>query len=339
MLLLLEPEAGAVVLGAMRSVCTPGDRFELSVAGRTAIGSLAVLGLGGSEPDVDTLPRTTPLLLGATLSDATQAKGTIVEILAIGALIDETLDPARIDQVLLFADALGHADHWVEDLAASRNPDLGPVIADMGDRNLRSVTDGRVNLADVDDINHWLLPYEDNGGDPDLVRRYQDLATLQPGTFGHEFWAFYDRHGFAFPGEPGAVNEMFATPHDCAHLLSGYDTTPQGELLVSTFTSRMHPIFPMEGHVLPVIFTWHLGIEFNQLAGSYRGALDPAKFWVAWDRGLQTNDDTFAIDFDLWRCAGEPLDVVRQRFGVPPLDAVHAAESDAVPGVDYQPIA
>src|SRR5271156_4079622 len=135
MLLRLEPEAAAVVLGAMRSVCTGGDKFALSATGRTTISSLAVLGLGGSEPDVNTLPRTTPRLLGATLSDDTQAKTTIVEILAIGALIDETLDPARIDQVLLFADALGDADHWVEDLAASRNPNLGPVIADMGDRN------------------------------------------------------------------------------------------------------------------------------------------------------------------------------------------------------------
>ena len=72
------------------------------------------------------------------------------------------------------------------------------------------------------------------------------------------------------------MNEMFGTPHDCTHVIWGYDTTPQGELLVSTFTSRMHPVFPMAGHVLPVIYSWHVGIEFNKLAGSYKGALDPA---------------------------------------------------------------
>ncbi len=338
MLLALEPEATDLVLGAVRAVCTSGDRVALSAAGRATIISLAVLGFDGEEPDVETLPRTTPPLLASALSDSAQAT-TITEVLAIGALVDQVLDPGRIEQVLLFADALTDADHWLEDLGNSRNTDLGPVIADMGDRNLRSVTDGRLDLADVEDINLWLRPYEEHGADADLADRYHDLATFQSGTLGHEFWAFYDRHGFAFPGEPGAVNEMFATPHDCTHLLSGYDTTPQGELLVSTFTSRMHPIFPMEGHVLPVIYSWHLGIEFNTLAGSYRGALDPAKFWVAWDRGLQAVGDTFAKDFDFWRHVDEALDSVRKTFAVPPLDVAHAAESDAVAGIDYRPIA
>ena len=38
-----------------------------------------------------------------------------------------------------------------------------------------------------------------------------------------------------------------------AHVLSGYDTSLQGELLVSTFTAGMHPDEPITGHILPVI--------------------------------------------------------------------------------------
>jgi hypothetical protein len=30
-----------------------------------------------------------------------------------------------------------------------------------------------------------------------------------------------------------------------------------------TFTVGMHPLEPMAGHILPVIFSWHLGIELN----------------------------------------------------------------------------
>ncbi len=102
----------------------------------------------------------------------------------------------------------------------------------------------------------------------------------------------------------------------------------------------MHPVYPMDGHILPVIYSWHLGIEFNKLAGSYRGALDPAKFWVAWDRGLQTTGDTFAADFTLWDHVEEPFEDVREAFGVVPLDIRHAASSEgAVAGVDYHPIA
>ncbi len=152
------------------------------------------------------------------------------------ALVDGTLDGRRIGQVLDFARGLDRHDEWLEDLAESLSADLGPVIADMGDRNLASVTDGRLDLADIDDINHWLLPYDGDGRADHVAQRYQELSSLEPGTFGHQSWSFYDRHRFAFPGLPGAVNEIFATPHDCTHLLSGYDTTPLGELLVSTFT-------------------------------------------------------------------------------------------------------
>jgi hypothetical protein len=209
----------------------------------------------------------------------------------------------------------------------------------MSDLNLRSVTQGHLDLAQVGDINAWLLPYEGRRRDDRLITKYRDLAALPAGTLGWEFWAFYDRHRFSFPGQPGAANEMFTTPHDSTHLLSGYDTTPQGELLVSTFTARMHPVYPMEGHILPVIYSWHLGIEFNKLAGSYRGALDPAKFWVAWERGMHTEADAFGEGFDFWAHVETPLTQLRNDFAVPPLDPRYAAHSDAVAGVDYNPVA
>jgi len=40
-------------------------------------------------------------------------------------------------------------------------------------------------------------------------------------------------------------------------VISDYDTSARGELLVSTFTAGMHPINPMSGHILPVIFFFH----------------------------------------------------------------------------------
>jgi hypothetical protein len=335
MLLTLPDDDHLAVLGALGSVCTADG--PLTDAGAAAITSFAELGLGASAPDPARLPSTTPEQLAAALPDL-EAVTTITEVLAVAALVDGDLDDHRIDRVLTFAEALGSDSHWLGDLALSKQDDLSPVIADMGDRNLRSVTDGRLDLAHIDDINRWLMPYEGDRADQGLADRYRNLAGLPVGSLGYEFWSFYDRHHFVFPGQAGAVNEIFATPHDCTHLLSGYDTTPQGELLVSTFTARMHPVFPMEGHILPVIYSWHLGIEFNQLAGSYRGALDPAKFWVAWERGRATVGDTFATGFDFWERVEQPLDAVRAEAGVPPLDAAHAATSDAVAGVDYRPI-
>ena len=96
----------------------------------------------------------------------------------------------------------------------------------------------------------------------------------------------------------------------------------------------------MSGHVLPVIYSWHLGIECNDLAGSYTGALDPAKFWMAWDRGRHASGDTFGQEFTIWEQAEKSLDDVRDAFDVEPLDPAFAASSGgAVTGVDYRPIA
>jgi hypothetical protein len=253
-LLSLKDNPASVLLGAARAVATGGGTTPLSSGAVGAIISLAVLGLGCDPPTIDGLKPSTPDDLAAALSDPGQA-APAAEILAIIALVDGDLNRPRIEQVLQFAQKLDVHDSWLDDLAKSLDPDLGPIIADMGDKNLRSVTDGRVNV-------------------------------------------------------------------------------------VSTFTSRMHPIFPMEGHVLPVIYSWHLGIEFNKLAGSYKGALDPAKFWVAWDRGLQTSGDTFAEEFDLWHHADAQLASIRSAFEVRALDDAHEASSNGtVAGVDYNPIA
>ena len=109
-------------------------------------------------------------------------------------------------------------------------------------------------------------------------------------------------------------------------MLSGYDTTPQGELLVSTFTSTMHAEEPLAGHVLPVILSWHVGIRFNDVAGSATGALDPDKLWVAWRRGADTAIDTFGRDWDFWSQVERPIDEVRADGNVSPLEARYAAE-------------
>lgn len=64
----------------------------------------------------------------------------------------------------------------------------------------------------------------------------------------------------------------------------------------------MHPLEPMAGHILPVIFSWHLGIELNPVAGKWTGALHP----------------------------------LQRRFRIPPLAPGDAATDDRPPG--FKPI-
>jgi hypothetical protein len=76
----------------------------------------------------------------------------------------------------------------------------------------------------------------------------------------------------------------------------------------------------MEGHILPVIFSWHLGIEINQFAGSARGALDPEQFWIAWVRGAEVTTDLFSPEWDFWAVVEEPGESLRRLYFVPSFD-------------------
>jgi hypothetical protein len=130
----------------------------------------------------------------------------------------------------------------------------------------------------------------------------------------------FRRHGFRFPGQEGAFTEKFAIPHDSIHVLSDYNTSIQGELLVSTFTGRMHVTDALAAHLLPVIFEWHIGQEVNGI-GAQHGALDPWKFLVACKRGTQTTGDVLGRDWDFFEAARHPLDELRRDYGIPPLPA------------------
>ncbi|HEV7733587.1 MAG TPA: hypothetical protein VGR62_15580 [Candidatus Binatia bacterium] len=328
MLIHATPAQALFILRAMRAVVAG----RLTDADRAALLGAHAYVFRGTEPfDPDALAPIEPTDLAAVLPDPDQRDHT-AQFLTVMALVDGTVDDVRIARVLAFADALDvHAD-YVRELGALGKRQLDWVRADIQRQNLRSVTGRDVDL----DEDTWLLPYQGTNADPALVARYQALGTLPAGSFGRAFFDFYVAYGFSFPGDPRSVNEAFARPHDSTHVLSGYDTTPRGELLVSTFTAGMHPQQPMSGHILPVILSWHCGIELVKLAGATTGKLDPRKFWVAWERGTDVTTDVFAAGWDFWDVASEPVARWRTRYGVPPLDPNDAAH-DTVPAW-YRPV-
>jgi len=101
-------------------------------------------------------------------------------------------------------------------------------------------------------------------------------------------------------------------------VISGYDTSARGEILVSTFTAAMHPVNPMAGHILPVIFSWHLDIKINDVAKSTSGGLDPDEFWHAWARGRDIKTDIFDPAWQVWDWAERDLEALRHTLGVTP---------------------
>ncbi len=319
----VRPSAMLAVLRAMRQVATLNGSKPLSEAGRASLRAVSRYVFRREDRvDVDGLAPVTPVEVAAALSDSSLAEWA-ARFLAVTALVDGVLDGGAIAQVLEYAAAFQVQEGYLAQLVQAARGNLDWALADMTRQNIRSLWDQP--WRDDEDIMALILPYKGKRADPALVSRHEALGSLPAGTFGRAYWEIYKKNGYAFPGDPNGVNAAFAHPHDSTHVLSGYDTTPQGEILVSTFTAGMHPKLPLEGHILPVIFSWHLGIEINKFAGSARGALDPEKFWVAWTRGAAVSVDLFAPEWDFWAVAEEPVETVRRRYHVPPLDPRHAA--------------
>jgi hypothetical protein len=318
-LLVTTSDQALAILGAMRNVATGFGRFPFSLASALSLRAADRYALAG-KGDVDPvrLNSVEPDALAAVVTDAEMAE-MAVRFLSVSALVDGELSRARIDAVLEYAHRLGVRQDYMTELSKSVDGELQWALTDMSRQNVLSLWnepwDERVDINDV------FLPYRGSRGDPTLAARYHALSESPSGTLGKGFSEIYRENGYAYPGEEWAVNVRFATPHDATHVLSGYDTSPRGEVLVSTFTAGMHPVRPMEGHILPVLYSWHLNIKINDLAGAAKGQLDPGAFWEAWSRGAQTSVDLFSPSWDFWAAVHEPVIELRRLYAVPALSA------------------
>lgn len=307
------PQASDAILGAMRQVAIAGgggpswsDTISILAAARYLLRR-------DDLHDIGTLPAVAPADLVAALGRDRALAEEAVKYLAVMTLVDGVLDPAKLARVLEYARALDIEADYLTELVEAASGHLGWAIADMTRKNFDSVL-GR--SSEGLDPARWILPYRGERADPGLAARYEALGALPANSFGRALWAFDKENGYPFPGHPDALNARFGTPHDSAHVLSGYDTSPRGEILVSTFTAGMHALNPMSGHILPVIFNGHLGVKFNEVARFTTGGLDPDEFWHAWARGAATTVDLFGSDWSVWDWVEVDIDEVRERFTI-----------------------
>jgi hypothetical protein len=307
------------ILGAMRAIAVAHGAAAVSDADARTIEAAAriVFGLPNGVP-ARLVPCPPTALARAMAGDADQATQA-VRMLAVMSLTGGRIDPGKIAMVQEYADALGVHESYVVVLAEAAAGEIAAASACMIRKNAESFP--RLDLAGIDaDPIAPFLPYREGREDPALAARYEALGELGAGTFGRAFFEHFKRNGFAFPGDPAGLAEGFTTPHDTSHVLSSYTTSAQGELLVSTFIGAMHPDHPMSAEVLPVLFSWHLGIALNEIAGSWRGAFEPRKFWTAWDRGAATSVDVLDPRWDFWAATEWPLEDLRREHGVSPVD-------------------
>jgi tellurite resistance protein len=303
------------ILGAMRQVALAGGRAISHTDTVSILAAGHYLLRRHDLSDIGTLPAVEPADLARRLKDRELAQEAL-RYLAIMVMVDGTLDPEKLKLVLAYARALDIEEAYLTQMVEAASGHLAWVTADMTMRNAESIVSGPWGKRP--DPAEWILPYKDDKADPALVARYEALGMLPQNTFGKALWDFDKKNGYPFPGDRGALNAIFATPHDATHIISGYDTSYRGEILVSTFTAAMHPINPMAGHILPVIFNGHLGIRFNDIATPATGGFDPNEFWHAWARGRDMTIDLFAPDWSVWDWVEQDLEKLRRDWNVAP---------------------
>lgn len=153
-------------------------------------------------------------------------------------------------------------------------------------------------------------------GDEETLAGYESYRELAPDTLGRTLVAYYDDNRFPLPGSVGAAFSNTLTTHDRHHVLSGYDTTPLGEVCVLAFDgaiSRRN----FGGALIGAVAQFQIGFVFDPTVRAWRHQFDPEAVYRAVERGhacrVNYLDEYVALD----SLREHPIEEVREHFGIP----------------------
>ena len=151
--------------------------------------------------------------------------------------------------------------------------------------------------------------------EPDVGWRYKQLGLLPKGTLGRTFWEHETRRKFLLPGETNGIPEKMIY-HDFSHVLSGYDTNPEGEARIAAFLAGNKR---SDGFLffMMIMGAGHLGLRINPNLVA-KGLFQPKPILHALERGAACKVD-LTDHFDHWRYVERDLEEVRSELGIPPV--------------------
>lgn len=158
--------------------------------------------------------------------------------------------------------------------------------------------------------------------DPGLVATLTAMAGLPDGTLGRTLWEMYSRFGLDVPGATSSELTYEFVAHDMNHVIAGYDPVAEGELALGAFQMGMNDsevswilcLTNLAIHEAGVIQLGDIAPKTGTLGRS--GVADT--FARALARGSRCTADFATADH--LAMAQWPLEQVRVRFGVPPLE-------------------
>lgn len=263
--------------------------------------------------DLDALSRIEPDELAAVF-ERPALRQQIVNAMIVASFVSGDASEVQVEMIGRFAAALGVEPEGLDNVRRLVRKQLAMLRYDV----LRHMYIGE-RIAEIWHDKGFLGILEVVGNlrgwreEPELAARYQALAALPPGTLGREFYDHCRGNGFPLPGERyGVIERMVA--HDMAHVLGGYGTDPAGEMQVAAFTAgfrREQSLYIM----MFVLCQFDLGIHIAPVAPPELGMFEPDAFLRALIRGSKMSVDLLG-DWDYWEVIGEPVEVLRQRYGI-----------------------
>jgi hypothetical protein len=268
--------------------------------------------MGGEEP--------APIPPEQVVVDGAHRRKRLIQLASLAALFSSPVRLESVQFVEALAKALGVSDPVIAVLdAMARGKTLKARLLTIR-RGMRAllkeayVAEGAIGVARF--AAALLVRAAVNR---DKMWSYKRLGLLPQGTLGRTYWEHLTRLGYAFPGEPAGIPESVAY-HDVGHVLSGYDTTPAGEIQQGCFQGgnrREDGFFFIQFAVLQ----FHHGIRLTPAAQGEVGYFHPVKVLWAIHRGASCGVD-ITHQWNYWPLMPLSLSEARARCGLlPALDA------------------
>jgi hypothetical protein len=278
----------------------------------------------GFEPDLHDCPASIPDDLEETLASPALRQWAVRMLIPL-TLVEGSVDPRSVAVVARIAARLDAAH---EDVALLQYP-LRRRYRRFMWRITRNAVSDYWSKGGPTTLHGWFSAAEQSvlagiRTNARIASRYRELRKLPSSSLGAHIYDFYARNGWAMPGEKGGMPEHFVV-HECTHILSGYQTSHHEEMLTAVFTAGAKRRHAMEW-VLVALLQWHFGAPVASFSkkDAHSGLLDPAHFFTAWRRGMESRISLMDDVWSWWDVIEQPVDVLREQYGISPLEAALA---------------
>ena len=315
------PEHAAAVFGLVRAAFAPtGGLDELQDRLVCDLGELISPGVGSGPPALDA---------DGIAATSVDERRSAMHLAVVLEMMEHPLRPEVAESVEAFFTGLGVPHRLLGDARLLAGQHFGALASDLSRHSWyhTATVEGRRQGRLFELLGSRLAEL---GVAPDdrVARRWRSLGECPDGSWGRGVYEFYVAHGFPFPGERHGIYEIGAR-HDWVHVLTDYDTEPEGELDVFAFIAATMP-----GESGLALLAVTLGVFQNDALKRVRGKVirnaavdtlstgDAVDRWaLAFWRGTQCTTDIMA-DVDLFAMADVPLEEARRRFNIVPPGAM-----------------